>query len=158
MGNSATRGFTLIELLVVIAIIGILSSIVLAALGSTKTSARDAKRVAELQQILRAVLILDPAGVGVGFGGATCQDGLNVSNCTQLKSFKDPSGSTAPCGGFSEPKTCDYVIYSPSGSALTTTNFKICAKLEGAIAGFAAGTHIYIDNSATQIKSSGASC
>ncbi|TSC67031.1 MAG: general secretion pathway protein G, partial [Parcubacteria group bacterium Gr01-1014_72] len=45
------KGFTLIELLVVIAIIGILSSVVLASLNSTRTRARDARRVADIKQI-----------------------------------------------------------------------------------------------------------
>lgn len=44
-------GFTLIELLVVIAIISILSSVVLANLGSARQKGRDGKRVSDLKQV-----------------------------------------------------------------------------------------------------------
>lgn len=49
------RGFTLIELLVVISIIGLLASVVLVALNSTRAKARDSKRVADMNQIAKAM-------------------------------------------------------------------------------------------------------
>jgi prepilin-type N-terminal cleavage/methylation domain-containing protein len=48
-------GFTLIELLVVIAIIGLLASIVMVSLNSSRANARDAKRQEDLQQLRLAL-------------------------------------------------------------------------------------------------------
>jgi type II secretion system protein G len=48
-------GFTLIELLVVISIIGLLASVVLVALNSSRVKARDTKRKADLKQLTTAL-------------------------------------------------------------------------------------------------------
>ena len=52
-----SRGFTLIELLVVIAIIGLLASIVLASLSTVQAKARDARRMDDVGQLQKALVM-----------------------------------------------------------------------------------------------------
>ena len=49
--NKNNKGFTLIELLVVIAIIGLLASMIMVGLSSSRTKGRDARRIADLKEV-----------------------------------------------------------------------------------------------------------
>jgi prepilin-type N-terminal cleavage/methylation domain-containing protein len=76
---SDPKGFTLIELLVVIAIIGILSSIVLAAVNTAEEKSRDARREEDLSQLQTALEDYAndhngayPPGSGIPIAEANC--------------------------------------------------------------------------------------
>ena len=62
--NHNGLAFTLIELLVVIAVIGLLSTIAVAALNSSRAKARDARRLSDLRQIERAMQLYYDANNG----------------------------------------------------------------------------------------------
>lgn len=80
-GANAHRAFTLIELLVVIAIIGLLSSVVLASLSTARSKSRDARRVADMKQIVAAVELYKDVNNNVAppHGGSTF--GCDTSTC-----------------------------------------------------------------------------
>ncbi|MBI5134271.1 MAG: prepilin-type N-terminal cleavage/methylation domain-containing protein [Candidatus Taylorbacteria bacterium] len=57
------RGFTLIELLVVVSIISLLSAVVLSSLNASRSRARDARRLADMQSLRTAIsLYLNDSG------------------------------------------------------------------------------------------------
>jgi type II secretion system protein G len=64
MKINKTKGFTLVELLVVIAIIGILSSVVIVSMNSSRAKARDAKRVSDIKQFQLALAVYQDANGG----------------------------------------------------------------------------------------------
>ena len=142
MRNTFKRGFTLIELLVVIAIIGILASIVLVSLNSARGKGRDGQRIANLQEMAKAIDLVDPdtsaiSGCSNGGRADLCTGGSGTS-AFNFSSYSDPSvGTAGTVCTRSSSAACQYVIFS---STLKMNDFEICSYLENGISiGGAAG-------------------
>jgi prepilin-type N-terminal cleavage/methylation domain-containing protein len=121
------NGFTLIELLVVISIIGVLSGMVLVAMGGTRAQARDARRLSDMRQIVLALQMYHakyerfPAISGDaccdGWDQGPCNDGNNNSFIGALETEGllatpvDPAGGSGTgCYGY------HYYLYSAGGA------------------------------------------
>lgn len=101
-----SRGFTLIELLVVIAIIGILASTVLASLQSARASGRDAQRISELKEIMKALELFRNANNGLY--PCTPVAAAAPLNITALVENMIPANADSPAG------CADITAYMPN--------------------------------------------
>lgn len=111
MKNKLSKGFTLIELLVVIAIIGILATLLILQLNTARSKGRDAKRVADVNQIQTAVeLYYDSTG-------SYPQTLTDLDSGTYFQSGKHPK----------DPQGAEYTYKVPGANA---QKYEIVAKLE----------------------------
>ena len=88
------KGFTLIELLVVIAIIGILSTVVLTSLNSSRDKANDVRKVNDVKQVALSMEISREQDTG-NFPVAATKAALKTKLAAVLPTFPDNSIESA---------------------------------------------------------------
>ena len=136
-------GFTLIELLVVISIIGLLASLILVSVAESRQRARDSKRVADMNQMAKAMELF----FNERFSYPTSAAGgpLNVSMANILVpkfvltlpiAPQPPDGSCAASGLGSNA-----YYFSPTGGASTANNYLITFCLGTGSGSLGAGPH-----------------
>ncbi len=148
METKNKAGFTLIELLVVIAIIGLLASVVLVALNSTRQKARDTKRVADLNQFSKALELYFNSHNSY----PTITTSGSLSNLVGAPALVPTFLNTLPVAPQPADGSCantvtngsnQYYIYANSSGALQplTAAYAITFCLGGATGSLSAGPH-----------------
>ncbi len=117
------NGFTLIELLVVISIIGVLSSVVMASLGGTRSKARDSIRISDMQQITNALELysLDNNNLYPNMA-KTCDNDSNWTILETILSSYISKLSKDPKGGNTGYHYCYFFINGKPGLSFYTEN------------------------------------
>jgi prepilin-type N-terminal cleavage/methylation domain-containing protein len=133
------KGFTLIELLVVIAIIGLLASIVLLALNSARAKSRDAKRIADVREMMTGLELYYN-----NFGGYPLTVAALVPNYIG-STPQSPTPADGPCPAST---SANGYVYASSGTSFTGSDgstvvpsYSVTFCLGGSTGGYASGTH-----------------
>ena len=98
--------FTLLELLVVVAILGLLTILSIRALNPARIKARDTRRVADLQQLSKALELyyLEKGFYPAGQIGSNSQSGFCIEKATGPGSFQELMSSYIKLTNFRDPK------------------------------------------------------
>lgn len=134
--DQVNKGFTLIELLVVVAIIGLLSSVVLISLNTARSKARDAKRIADVNMLGKALEIYYNDNASYPPDLATLTSGAVIYIGTIPGA---PTPADNPIGGSACDATTNAYTYTQTGSG---TGYTLSFCLGGQTGSYASGVHV----------------
>ena len=126
------RGFTLIELLVVIAIIGILSSVVLASLNTSRGKSRDAAVLSNMDSLAPQAVLYQDENQTYGTSANDCT--LGVFSDPKLQSIFEAvalqNNNAAPTC-YANDTTYAVALERPAGSGFTPATVYWCVDSTG---------------------------
>ncbi len=151
------KAFTLIELLIVIGIIGLLAVLAATSLAGARTRARDTRRIADLNSILKGLQLghgqngvyptATPSTLGSGAASVLCALGSTVKWAADATAANCDSNRVYMGAVPADPGTGTYV-YKTTDPANT---FTVCATLEGSVnvSGATYSGSVYVDPTGT---------
>src|SRR3954468_12168185 len=130
MRDFKVRGFTLIELLVVIAIIGVLASIVLASLDSSRKKGRDARRLSDVKQIQLALELYYDQNNAFPTCISNAANSYSAGVTCAQQNLTNPGYLSVVASDPSNSRDYSYTPYAANGSTVPCISYHLGTSLE----------------------------